>query len=177
VLLPARRESGAALDAEFAALEARALAAMGEEDIDRADVVLERQVDARYEGQSYELTVAADGWIDAFHAAHETRYGYRRDDAVVQAVSLRVAALAPASAVPGVQAARAEGGHEERRIRVRHGGARVEARLLERATLRAGNRIEGPAVIAEYSATTWLPPEWRLEVLEDGSLLAEAGRG
>jgi len=28
----------------------------------------------------------------------------------------------------------------------------------------------GPALVMEYSSTTWLPPGWRLEVDERGSL-------
>ena len=34
------------------------------------------------------------------------------------------------------------------------------AALYDRAKLRPGNRITGPAVITELSATTWLPTGW-----------------
>jgi N-methylhydantoinase A/oxoprolinase/acetone carboxylase beta subunit len=37
--------------------------------------------------------------------------------------------------------------------------------------LRSGHTLEGPAIIAEYSATTWLPPRWAAEVAESGDLL------
>jgi N-methylhydantoinase A/oxoprolinase/acetone carboxylase beta subunit len=36
--------------------------------------------------------------------------------------------------------------------------------------LREGHALEGPAIVQEYSATTWVPPEWRVEVDAWGSL-------
>jgi N-methylhydantoinase A len=37
-------------------------------------------------------------------------------------------------------------------------------KLYDRSLLRAGDAFAGPAVIAEYSATTFLPPQARLQV-------------
>jgi N-methylhydantoinase A/oxoprolinase/acetone carboxylase beta subunit len=37
----------------------------------------------------------------------------------------------------------------------------VSTRLYDRTRLRAGNRFSGPAIVAEYSATTVVPPGWR----------------
>jgi N-methylhydantoinase A len=39
-----------------------------------------------------------------------------------------------------------------------------------RKDLRSGHTLEGPALILEYSSTTWLPPGWLLEVDDWGSL-------
>jgi len=50
----------------------------------------ERLVDARYRGQSFELTVPADGWQERFEAEHERRYGFRMPGEAVELVNLRV---------------------------------------------------------------------------------------
>ncbi|HSG48091.1 MAG TPA: hydantoinase/oxoprolinase family protein, partial [Longimicrobiales bacterium] len=68
---------------------------VAEDGIPREDILVERWVDARYQGQSFELRVPAEGWAEAFHAAHEARYGYARRDAEVEAVTVRAVATAP----------------------------------------------------------------------------------
>jgi N-methylhydantoinase A len=46
-----------------------------------------------------------------------------------------------------------------------------------RETLPAGFSLSGPAVVAEFSATTFLPPGWRLRVLPGGELLLAKTKG
>jgi len=41
---------------------------------------------------------------------------------------------------------------------------------VRRRDLRAGHVLEGPAVIQEYSGTTWVPSGWTLEVDPSGCL-------
>jgi N-methylhydantoinase A/oxoprolinase/acetone carboxylase beta subunit len=53
-------------------------------------------------------------------------------------------------------------------------GAWADVPLHLREHLRAGHALQGPAVIAEYSATTWLPPDWRAIVEPFGDLLLSA---
>ncbi len=189
VLLDDDDDGAAALAAALAALEAAAVDAMREEGFARDGLTVERVVDARYRGQSYELRVGADGWAASFHAAHLARYGYRLDEPV-EAVTLRVAASAPAAPVShagspvapgdGTGAAlwSAEGAAETAEDGARRDvvfrGTRLPARHLVRRELRPGQRFGGPAILTEYSATTWLPPGWSATVLRDGALLASA---
>ena len=50
-------------------------------------------------------------------------------------------------------------------------GARAQrARLIDRAALRPGATLSGPALLIEYSATTVLPGGWRAEVDAHGAL-------
>jgi N-methylhydantoinase A len=55
--------------------------------------------------------------------------------------------------------------------RVWHDGGWIDGVRRDRASLGAGDRLAGPALITEYSATFWLPPEWHAAVLGDGALL------
>ncbi len=163
----------AALEPTFAELEQLARAELAAEGLTGEAVTVERAIDGRYGGQSYELEVpASPDWRDAFHGAHLQRFGFKRDDAVVEAVTLRVTArahvarpqparLAPAKAAP----------QSQRPTRVYVGSTWQDVSLYQRDALQPGHRLEGPAVIAEYSATTWVPPDWCLEVNESGDLL------
>ncbi|MGF7234418.1 MAG: hydantoinase/oxoprolinase family protein [Frankia sp.] len=83
-----------ALDAPAIDAAAARLAALAEHDLPGA--THERWADARYAGQSHELTVAAAGGPTelraAFEAEHERRYGYRAADTAVEVVALRLVA-------------------------------------------------------------------------------------
>jgi N-methylhydantoinase A len=54
----------------------------------------QRLVDARYRGQSHELTVDAERWEDDLAEAHERRYGFRLD-AEPEIVTRRLVATLP----------------------------------------------------------------------------------
>jgi N-methylhydantoinase A/oxoprolinase/acetone carboxylase beta subunit len=43
--------------------------------------------------------------------------------------------------------------------------------LYRRDNLRAGDVFSGPAIVAEYSATTLIPPDWKVCVDNYGQLL------
>lgn len=75
--------------AALAAPEVAALADAG------GELTVSPAVDLRYAGQSFELTVPADDpspdrLAAAFAAAHEARYGFRREAGAVELVTLRV---------------------------------------------------------------------------------------
>lgn len=158
----------------LAELEAQARAAMEEEGIPAASIEVNRWIDARYRGQSFELTVPDRDWVEAFHVAHRTRYGYERRDGQVEAVTLRVEALAAGPRVvaagPGQGGEGAAGTGE-----VRERGRRFDTPLHDRAALEAGRVLVGPCIVCEYSSTLWVPGGWKAVVLEDGSMVVEAG--
>ena len=166
----------AALEPVFAELEEAARAELAAEGFEGEVVSVDRAIDARYGGQSYELGVPATAdWLDAFHAAHLARFGFKREDAVVEAVTLRVTARAGVTHPGARQLETAETPVAgQRSIRVYINGEWRDVPLHARDALRAGQRIAGPAVIAEYSATTWLPPGWQAEVASYGDLLLGA---
>ncbi|UCC71185.1 MAG: hydantoinase/oxoprolinase family protein [Gemmatimonadota bacterium] len=167
----------AALEPVFAELEETARAELAAEGFEGDVVSVDRAIDARYGGQSYELSVpAGPDWLSAFHDAHLGRFGFKLEEAVVEAVTLRVNARArvihprspqieSATAVPS--AARSTRAYLE--------GDWHDVPLYARRSLRAGQQLAGPAVIAEYSATTWVPADWQAEVAPYGDLLLAAG--
>jgi N-methylhydantoinase A len=138
-------------------LEAEASEALRTEGADPDTLATERRIDARYHGQSFELDVPAEGWVDAFHRAHRERYGYERRQTAVEAVTLRVTATAPTPPLEQPELPGADGPPPSGVIRVVFGGTAHDAALVGRDELRAGHRVSGPAVIHEYSGTTWVP--------------------
>ena len=142
--------------------------------------VIETFADMRYEGQSYELTVPTDPARPDlarrdFHAQHARRYGYAMQDAPVEIVTLRVRGTAPGAetslpqdaerADPSETSGTAQAGETPV---VLDSGEEVMAALYDRDRLRYGHAFEGPAVVAQYDATVFVAPSWRVE--------ADAGR-
>jgi len=115
--------------------------------------------DARYAGQSHELSVpAGPDLAERFHEAHARAFGFCDRGRKVEVVNLRLAATDPAPEAPP---------HPPRRERrAAKGPARMARAALEGAIL-------GPTVLHETTATTVLPAGWRATALADGSLLLE----
>jgi N-methylhydantoinase A len=70
------------------------------------------EADLRYAGQSFELTVPlGDDLADAFHRAHESRYGYADPARPVELVAVRTAEVraGPELELPGAEALEASG--------------------------------------------------------------------
>jgi N-methylhydantoinase A len=135
-------------------------------------VVVERVVEARYLGQSHEVAVPASGdWVAAFHAEHERRYGFARRGEEVTAVTLRVIARLPVAPIPLPRPASGSAASIPRaRRRLWDGGAWTEGLVVERSALAAAERIEGPAVVTEPGATTYVPSGFAAVVAPDGSI-------
>jgi len=158
------------LEAVFRELETQGRDEMLTEGADPDSLVEERWVDARYQGQSFELRVPAQGWVDRFHTSHAERYGYRRDETPVEAVTLRTVVTAPSVPVDVPELDEAAGPPPMEASEVFFGNRTVEAQRVWRKDLRAGHTFKGPLIVQEYSATTWVPPEWRMDVDRWGCL-------
>lgn len=126
------------------------------------EIQLEQSLDLRYFGQSYEINVSmGENWIEDFHNRHEQLYGYANRSLAVEVVNLRVRGRArhPLPELPSFEVTGEEVPAEaligERPIGF--GEKAVHCKFYRREGLQAGNRIQGPAVITEYSATTLVP--------------------
>lgn len=161
------------LDQTLAQLEERATREM-EVSLGASPSVLTSSIDARYRGQSHETNVPYQRGAGAerlradFTAAHQLRNGFSLDDHEVEVVTLRVAATAPASLTWNDLAFRPEPGEPRRGVRVSPDGS--EMTRWWRPALREGSTVEGPALIEEAEATTFLDRSETAQVLGDGTL-------
>jgi N-methylhydantoinase A len=164
----------------FATLDRAGRKEMRAEGFDGNAVRIERGLDMRYSGQSYDLTVPfAGNFIDAFHRAHEQRYGYsdRTRSCEVVNVRSRFIGRTPKSALPRIETGGAGASRASiAKSKVAFAGRRYTATVYDRPRLRAGNRIPGPAIVTEYSATTFIPPAWTARVDEYGNIILEPTR-
>jgi len=146
-------------------------------------ITIERMLDLRYVGQSYELVVPYEGdmttAVAAFHAAHERRFGYSDPGEPVEVVNCRVKArgLAERPNLP-----RREVDPNARVEPVMHrpvvfagadGPETRETPIYDRAALVPGARLRGPAVVTQYDTTTVVPPGWGGWVDAVGNLILE----
>ncbi len=149
-------------------MEAQAVREMAGEGIPSGSVRLERSLDMRYRGQSYEIAVPyGDGFEAAFHGLHRRLYGYADEARETEVVTVRVRAVGEAAKPEFPEAP--EGGADPgdafagTRPLVEDGTERA-ARIYRREALRPGNRLAGPAVIVEYSSTVYVPSGWACRV-------------
>ncbi len=128
------------------------------------------EIDARYAGQAFEVTVPLGArWRAAFDAAHAARYGFEDPARPVEVVRLRVRGTGHEDGPVRPAARRAV--HAASRPIVPRAGHPVP-----RADLAPGARVVGPAVIVETTATTWVPRGWRATVGAAGDLVLERSR-
>jgi N-methylhydantoinase A len=128
-----------------------------------------RTVDMRYAGQNYELSVQLpDGPIgpdsvgalaEGFAAMHRRLYGFAADDEPVQMVTFRVEAI---GVVPKATLSRsAHAGFaavpDTRPAWLQEAGGFVPCAVYDRDRLAAGDSFDGPAIVEQMDATTFVP--------------------
>ncbi len=154
----------------FAELQQAVIEAMAEEGVPEDRLLLWQWVDARYERQSFELRVPAQDWDTWFHELHETRYGYQRPETPVEAVTLRSVASAPGPPLDLERTPHKGDSPTIEHTQVYREGQWREVDRVWRDDLGPDQTLAGPALVLEYSATTWVPGGWGLEVDEWGNL-------
>jgi len=138
-----------------------------------------KRVHLRYDGTDSALVVgygARDEMVRAFEAAYRTRYSFLMPNRglIVEAVSVEAVGGSEAFAeTPPDSAPRAGPPQPADTVDMFTGGRRHRTPAFRRETLRPGDRIDGPAIIAEANATTVVEPGWRAEVTPLDHLVLE----
>ncbi|MEU6647428.1 hydantoinase/oxoprolinase family protein [Saccharomonospora sp. NPDC046836] len=170
----------------YAKLREEATAALVGYGFASAQLELGYSADVRFLGQEHTITTPLEpDWLadgaaalpaalqQRFVERHRQRYGHGEDDAEIQIVTFRCRAIAPVAKpvsrgryaeVPAVAVA-------SRPIWFPEGGWHDEVPVYERDALSATDRIEGPAVIDEWTTTVVVPPRWTALLDELGNLV------
>jgi N-methylhydantoinase A len=175
----------AELSRRFKDLEAQAFERLSRDGFppDRRQVLW--TVDARYEGQSYEINVPVANDLDlvalarAFNTLHQRLYTYSSPSENVQLVNLRVTGI---GRVPPVRLGQLERGPaggwppaaaspKAHRSIFFFGRGFVEAPVYERAHLPAGAAIAGPCLVEEVIAGTVITEGWIARADQYGNLI------
>jgi N-methylhydantoinase A len=175
-MLPETEADSARLEELFAPLEQQGRSEMLGEGFDADTIFLERYLDMRYRGQSFEIIVPFErDYVEAFARLHEQKYGYRNQDKPVEVVNVRLRARG----TPQKPEFRPAGDHVRKvpeeawvgRQNVVFDGQTLDSAILDRERLLPGNTIQGPAVIVEYTSTIVVPPYARCEVDGFGNIV------
>jgi N-methylhydantoinase A len=170
------RPGDASLDLHFQELERVGSTDMRKEGFKGAAV---RTLDLRYAGQGFELTVDwSEGFQEEFHRTHEARYGYCDRRRSIEVVNVRVRFIAATEPLAPEPLQPGDGNVERALIGQKpmyYRGAWLMGNVYDRGQFAADDTFEGPAVVAEYSATTFLPPECKASVDGLANLIVTIG--
>ena len=170
----------------FADLRKQGTEALAASGVAPADMAFVQQVDLRYVGQSYELTLPCpDGeamgftvsdLLHDFHAEHNRVYGHSVPGEPVETVNLRLTALGnivkpPLLAKDPVMHAVQTAQLGSRPVFFGEANNFVDCPIYDRYLLDAGTEIPGPAIIEEYDSTTVIHPGYYAAVDQYGTLL------
>ncbi len=163
--------AGESLERQFRALEASAGREMRSGGLNR--YVGRRTFEARYRGQSHELSLPYQGTgrvKKAFDSRHRALYGYAsRDEVEVVNISLKLKVLGRPS--PSLSTEPSPRPAARRWSRAWVAGRRMKVEVLTREGLARGASGEGPVIVEEYDSTLLVNPGWRWKVTKSGTRL------
>jgi N-methylhydantoinase A len=170
----------------LAELESRASRAVEDYGFTRHDMDTVRRMDLRFKNQEYTITVELDpGWNDAddvlagarkaFVDAHRRLYGHGDPAADLELVSVRARAIgrvrAPSIARRSGHVPRGATGR--RAVHFPSARAGIATEVSRRDSLASGQIVSGPAIIEEWTMTTFVPPGWLAQCDDYGNLILE----
>ena len=178
--------TGAEIADAFAVLEKSATDTLTEEGSGPEQIVLRRFLDMRYRGQEYTLPVPVTEDLRAptdfsairarFDQLHQEHYGHSAPKEPVMMVNLRLSALGKfENKLPLATTSRAEDHGERGRRPVIFETKAVDCPIYLRSGFKAGDGLDGPAVIEELGATILVYPADKMQVNELGHLVIEVG--
>ena len=167
-------------------LEGQGRETLVREGIPKAEMDFRWQVDIRYVGQSYELTIPLPGKridsamleqvLSRFHQEHDRTYGFSTPGEAVEFVNLRLTAIGQIIKPKLRELERSDGDLAAALISSRsvyfaeHGGY-LDCPIYDRYKLAAGHLLKGPAIVTELDSTTVIHPGYWAEVDRHGNLV------
>ncbi len=133
------------------------------------DIKTHLTVDVRYQGQSNALNLPWSGLKNieqAFHQKHKDSYGHDLD-IDIELVNVRVRAIEQTRSFelpPWIPS------EELQQAFTDMPGLEEPVLVINRAALKVGQKLTGPALVTETSSTTWLAKGWGAEVDRIGNL-------
>lgn len=137
---------------------------------------INRRVHLKAAGSDTTLTVAFGSKVamtKSFEEAHRRRYGFLTPGTAleVESVTLEAVGLTDVLEDPELPVTTAVLPRRLATVAMHIGGQRREAPLYDRRQLQPGNRVVGPAILAEAVSTTVVEPGWMAEVTRKNHLV------
>jgi len=155
----------------FRTLEEDARSQLTNEGCGEHSITFRHQLELRYKGQSATISI---NWRNGgahealFHEAHAKASGLRLPHAV-ELVNVRLSARAPAvlESIDIPQTSEGDGAAGT----IHMPELAEDVPIFQRTGLRPDMNLEGPALLTEAAATTWIKPGWMVRPDEWGNLL------
>ena len=166
----------AELDALFAELERVGAEELAAEGLARDRVEFQRNLDVRYVGQSFELTIpAGPDLLERFHAQHERTYGFAAPGEPVEIVSIRLTSVGRIDKPPArtLEAGEAPPPRAHRPVYFAESGGYVDCAIHDRSALPGRAWLVGPVVVEELDSTTIVHPGFSVRVDDTANLIVE----
>lgn len=180
------------LDKDFKILEDEAHERLTEDNMSDDKIVIQRVADCRYEGQGYEMRVPVIGGTvtdetieklkDAFHEIHKKQFGRSFRNIAVEIVNIRVIGTGSIEDLDPIKIEKGNGDISgavtgERRVTFKINGKpeHMMTKVYDRSKLRAGDTIDGPAVINQMDTTIVIEPGCTGNVNDYGIIIINIG--
>ncbi len=146
------------------------------QDVSADRLTLHKRVHLRYQGTDTALQVDLSDLDDmraAFETTHKQRFGFIVGGRPLVAEAVSVEAVGTTEQVDDAELPTSEDTAAQplQQVRAYMDGAWQDTPVFQRAQLQPGQRIPGPAIICEPTATTVVEPEWQAELNRYGHLL------
>ena len=132
---------------------------------------LVRKVHLRYAGTDNPLLIDPDEdptvMTQRFEETHQARYGYIAPDRTLVAEAISVEAIGSNEEDADISQAHLGVGTDDKTagcVSMFANGAWQDVPILARETMKAGQTVNGPAIITEATATTVIEPGWQAEL-------------
>jgi len=172
------------LKAAFDGLQASCLKEMqdqGFKDVKPEDLASLTSIEMRYFGQNYEVDTPIsmgdisgqniDNLFEKFHRAHETMYGYRIENEIIELLTAKMI-MTKKIEKPQLKdkVSKAELGVEGMRDAY-FNDKFIPTKIYDREQIPVGTKLEGPAIIEEETATTVISPGFTFSIGKYGDIV------
>ncbi len=170
----------------FEGMESKGKEILVREGVQEGEIIYLREMDVRYVGQSYELTVTVpkpltQGTLELvkemFHEKHRSVYGYSVRGEDVEFVNARLTAIGKLGKPKLMEKeAKKPGGinvspETIRPVFFEEADGYIDCPVYLREKLPNGFMVSGPAILEQYDTTTVVYPKWDAEIDKYGNVI------
>ena len=186
MIIRTEKLDASAVEQNYQALENKARTTLEKEGVSTEAMNFLWQVEIRYVGQSFELTIPLSSnnfntnelkrILNEFHQEHDRAYGFSAPAEPVEFVNLKLTAVGQI-AKPKFRKLKLVKGNldsaliENRPVYFAECQGYVDCPVYDRYRLSAEQTFEGPAIVVEMDSTTVIHPSHQIKVDEYGTLL------
>jgi len=161
----------------FKKLKDEAIKLLAIESVKLEDMSFNLTADMRYVGQEYYVNVEIDKFIDLnkinqdFHETYKKQFGHSTPEGPLEFINLRLIAEGKIQKSNSLKNENISNTSKTSSRNITFDNTKFDTKIINRSNIELNNKIKGPLVVEEETATTVIPPSYVLEKDEFGNLL------